>query len=204
MLAWTTGQILKALGGDFSAITNFWNANIFYPEPLTLAYSEHLFGQALQVLPVQALTGNILLSYNLLFISTFALSGFSVYMLVRDLTGRPLAAFVAGLAFAYAPYRLSQLSHLQVLSSYWMPLALVGFRRYFVRVAAGEPRTASPPRAGRRRCCRRPCRTCRAATTCCSSHRLPPRPVCTRWRAVACLADGSCGRNWPSPRSSSR
>ena len=141
VLAWTTGQILKALGGDLSAITNFWNANIFYPEPLTLAYSEHLFGQALQVLPVQALTGNILLSYNLLFISTFALSGFSVYMLVRDLTGRPLAAFVAGLAFAYAPYRLSQLSHLQVLSSYWMPLALVGFRRYFVRAVAGEPRT---------------------------------------------------------------
>jgi hypothetical protein len=116
-----------------------WNANIFYPEPLTLAYSEHLFGQALQVLPIQALTGNILLSYNLLFISTFALSGLAVYVLVRDLTDRPLAAFVAGLAFAYAPYRLGQISHLQVLSSYWMPFALVGFRRYFVRVTTHGP-----------------------------------------------------------------
>jgi hypothetical protein len=139
VLAWTTGQLLQALRGDLSALTNFWNANIFYPEPLTLAYSEHLFGQALQVLPIQAVTGNVLLSYNLLFISTFALSGFAVYVLVRDLTERPLAAFVAGLAFAYAPYRLGQISHLQVLSSYWMPLALVGFRRYFVRVAADGP-----------------------------------------------------------------
>jgi hypothetical protein len=139
VLAWTTGQMLLALRGDVSAITNFWNANIFYPEPLTLAYSEHLFGQALQVLPIQAVTGNILISYNLLFISTFALSGLAVYLLVRDLTDRPLAAFVAGLAFAYAPYRLGQVSHLQVLSSYWMPLALVGFRRYFVRVDSDAP-----------------------------------------------------------------
>src|SRR4029453_1735783 len=29
----------------------WWNANIFYPHPLSLAYSEHLLPQALQVLP---------------------------------------------------------------------------------------------------------------------------------------------------------
>jgi hypothetical protein len=33
---------------------------------------------------------------------------------------------------------MGQFSHLQVLSSYWMPLALLGFHRYFVRVQAGE------------------------------------------------------------------
>jgi hypothetical protein len=132
VLAWTSGQILRALRGDFSALANFWNGNIFYPEPLTLAFSEHLVAQSIQILPVYALTGNILLSYNLLFIATFALSGYAVYLLVRDLTGEPWAAFLAGLAFAYAPYRLGQFSHLQVLTSYWMPLVLVGLRRYFV------------------------------------------------------------------------
>jgi hypothetical protein len=30
---------------------------------------------------------------------------------------------------------MGQFSHIQILSSYWMPLALLGFRRYFVRVA---------------------------------------------------------------------
>ena len=57
---------------------------------------------------------------------------------------------MAGLAFAYAPYRLGQLSHIQVLSSYWMPLALVGFRRYFVRRSAGD-RARRLTRARRRR-----------------------------------------------------
>ena len=137
ILAWTSGQILKALQGDFSALTHFWNGNIFYPEPLTLAYSEHLVAQSLQILPVYAATGNILLSYNLLFIATFALSGYAAYLLVRDLTGEPWAAFLGGLAFAYAPYRLGQFSHLQVLTSYWMPLALFGLHRYF---ATGRPR----------------------------------------------------------------
>ena len=41
------------------------------------------------------------------------------------------AAFVGGLLFAFAPYRIPQSSHLQVLSSQWMPFALYGFRRYF-------------------------------------------------------------------------
>jgi hypothetical protein len=46
------------------------------------------------------------------------------------LTGRPLAALVAGLAFAFAPYRFEHLSHVQVLSAQWMPFVLYGFRRY--------------------------------------------------------------------------
>src|SRR5262245_43013730 len=142
IIAWTTGLGIQALRGDVSALASFWNGNIFHPEPLTLAYSEHLAGQAIQALPLQALTGNVLLSYNVLFISTFALSALAVYVLVRDMTNSPLAAFLAGLAFAYAPYRMGQLSHLQVLSSYWMPFALVGFRRYFVRIA-GNGTTAA-------------------------------------------------------------
>jgi len=140
VLAWTSGQLIQALGGDVSALLNYWNGNILHPEPLTLAYSEHMTAQAIQVLPIYAATGNILAAYNILFISTFALSGLAMYLLVRDLTDRPLAAFLAGLAFAYAPYRIGQLSHLQVLSSYWMPLALLGFHRYFTRVTTGADR----------------------------------------------------------------
>jgi hypothetical protein len=130
VLMWTAGQALRALGGDVGALGDYWNGNIFYPEPLTLAYSEHLTPQMLQMLPIYAAGGNVVLCYNLLFLSTFVVAGLGMYLLVRDLTGRPLAAFVAGLAFAFAPYRLGQFSHLQVLSTGWMPLALVGLRRY--------------------------------------------------------------------------
>jgi hypothetical protein len=132
VLMWTAGQVLAAFQGHPGALANFWNGNVFYPEPLTLAYSEHLTGQMLQILPVYAVTGNIILCYSLLFIASFALSGLAMYLLVRDLTNRPPAAFLAGLAFAYAPYRLGQFPHLQILTCYWMPLALFGFRRFFV------------------------------------------------------------------------
>ena len=131
ILQWGADHWLRFLGGDFGAFRGYFNANIFYPEPLTLAYSEHLTAQVLQILPVYALTGNIVLSYNLLFLSTFVLSGLGTFLLVRELTGSARAGFVAGLLYAFAPYRIGQFSHLQVMSSQWMPFALYGFRRYF-------------------------------------------------------------------------
>jgi hypothetical protein len=105
-----------------------WNANIFHPEPLALSFSEHLFGQAIQILPVYHITKNLILSYNLLFITSFALSGFFMYLLVRDITGSRMAAFLAGLIYAFVPFRIAQVAHIQSLSSQWMPLALWGFR----------------------------------------------------------------------------
>ena len=131
ILAWDADHLLRLFSGDFGALSGFWNANIFYPEPLTLAYSEHLFAQAVQILPVYALTGNIILCYNLLFLSTFVLSGLGMYLFVREVTGSPRAGFVAGLIYAFAPYRVPQFSHVQVISSHWMPFALYGIRRYF-------------------------------------------------------------------------
>ena len=115
----------------------WWNANIFYPHPLALAYSEHLLPQALAILPIYRLTANPILCYNLVFLSTFVLSGLGMFLLARELTGSGAGAFIAGLAFAFAPYRVASLPHLQVLSSMWMPFALYGVRRYF---AGGRPR----------------------------------------------------------------
>lgn len=132
VLLWTSGQFMRVLRGDLSALPHYWNANIFHPAPLTLAYSEHLTPQMLQSLPILAASNNVVLAYNVVLLATFALSGLGMYLLVRELTGRPLAAFLAGLACAFAPYRLDQYSHLEVLSSQWMPFALFGFRRFFV------------------------------------------------------------------------
>jgi len=111
--------------------SGWWSANIFAPHPLSLAYSEHFLPQALQVLPIYATTKNPILCYNVLFLSTFALSGLGMFLLGRELTGSPAAGLVAGLAFAFAPYRIASIPHLQVLSSAWMPFVLFGLRRHF-------------------------------------------------------------------------
>jgi hypothetical protein len=130
-LAWNCSQMLAVLGGDAGRLTTYFDANIFAPATHTLAYSEHFIGQSLQVLPVYALTGNAVLCYNLLYLSTFVLSGLGGFLFVRTITGSRAAGFTAGLLFAFAPYRFPQSSHLQVLSSQWMPFALYGFRCYF-------------------------------------------------------------------------
>ena len=129
ILGWGADHVPRLLTGAMSWQA-FWNANIFHPEPLALTFSEHLFGQTLQILPVYWLTGNVILCYNLLFISTFALSAFGTYLLVRDLTGNRMAAFVAGLVYGFLPYRIASVPHLQVMSSQWMPFALYGLNKF--------------------------------------------------------------------------
>lgn len=110
--------------------TAWWNAPQFYPAPDTMAFSEHLLGLTLFTTPVIQLTGNPLLAYNTAFFLSFVLSGLSAYFLVFTIARRHDCAFLAGLAFAFAPYRMAQLAHVQVLSSYWMPLALASLHRY--------------------------------------------------------------------------
>ena len=60
------------------------------------------------------------------------LSGLGMFLFVREMTGSARAGLVAGLIYAFAPYRVPQFSHLQVMSSQWMPFVLYGLRRYFV------------------------------------------------------------------------
>jgi hypothetical protein len=50
--------------------------------------------------------------------------------LVWRLTRNAPAAFLAGLAYAFAPYRASHLPHIQMLVAFWMPVALLGLHSY--------------------------------------------------------------------------
>ena len=132
ILAWDAEAFVAMASGTMS-FAEFWNGNIFHPAPLTLTFSEHLIPQALQGLPFYMATGNIVLAYNVVFLATFALSGLGMFLFVRELTGSARVGFVAGLFFAFVPYRWGQFPHVQTLSSQWMPFALYGLRRYFDR-----------------------------------------------------------------------
>lgn len=131
VMGWVNDSVLALARGDGTRFLALWNAPIFYPVPLALAFSEHFIPQALMVLPLHAVTGNVVLCYNVAVLATFVLSGVGMFLLARELTGSTAAALLAGAAFGFAPYRVDQLSHMQILSSQWMPLALFGLRRYF-------------------------------------------------------------------------
>jgi len=109
---------------------HWWNAPIFFPSVGAFAFSEHLLGLAPLSAPVIALTGNALLGYNAALFASYVFSALGAYFLAYTLTRRHDAAFVAGLAFAFAPYRLAQLPHIQVLCAYWTPVCLAALHRY--------------------------------------------------------------------------
>ena len=126
VMAWVAQHLTRALSGDVGALASMWDAPIFAPEANTLAYSDHFIGPALQALPIYWLTGNPLLAYNLIWLSTFVLSGLGAYLLVRELTGSRLGGLVAGALFAVNDFRTASLAHVQTLSAHWVPCALVG------------------------------------------------------------------------------
>lgn len=109
---------------------SWWSAPIFHPMANAMALSEILLGLLPISWVVQTLTGNALAAYNVVFLLSFPLCGLAAYALALEVTGRRDAALIAGVAFACAPYRMAQLSHLQMLSYYWTPLALLGLHRY--------------------------------------------------------------------------
>lgn len=108
----------------------WWQFPGFYPAADTLAFSEHFLGVSVVANPIAWITGDPLTTYNLLVLLTFPLCAIGMYALVAELTGSVAAAFIAGLAYGFAPYRLSQLPHLQMLVSFWAPFALLGLHRY--------------------------------------------------------------------------
>jgi hypothetical protein len=111
---------------------HLFNSNAFYPHPLSLAFSDSLLGYG----PAAFFgSGTIaaLVRYNLLFLFAWSLCFLSAYLLSRELRLGRLGAAAAGLAYAYAPYRVTEAGHLHVISSGGFVLALFmllrGYRR---------------------------------------------------------------------------
>ena len=130
-IGWVSGTLTDGLTQP-SALGRLWDANIFFPERQTLAFSEHFIGQALIALPFYWASGNLLLTYNVAFLSSFLLTGLGTFLLSRALIASVAGSLVAAVIATFNEYRLVwELSHLHVLSIYWLPFALLGLHRYF-------------------------------------------------------------------------
>jgi hypothetical protein len=111
---------------------HLFDSNAFYPHPLSLAFSDSLLGYGPAAFFGSG-TVAALVRYNLLFLGAWSLCFIGAYMLARELGLARLGAAAAGLAFAYAPYRVTEAGHLHVISSGGFVLALFlllrGYRR---------------------------------------------------------------------------
>ena len=111
---------------------DYWQSNMYWPLENSLAFSDALVGYAPFGMIGEGFEAAIA-RYDLLFLFAYALAFIGTYLLARELgLARPAAA-VAGVAYAYAPWRLEQAGHMHVISSGGIPLSLFllvrGYRR---------------------------------------------------------------------------
>jgi hypothetical protein len=124
---WRMGWFFHQLGGDPRPL---FDANIFYPEPLTLTYSDSMLLPSLTGAPLLAAGLHPVVAYNVLFLSAFALSALTTYLLIVRITGSARAGFIGGLMYGFYPYRFEHYSHLELQMTYWMPLGLLALHRF--------------------------------------------------------------------------
>lgn len=125
-LAWDTHAFLA------QPLTIF-DANIYYPFPNTLAYSENLIGSAFFAAPIIWLTGNPVLALNLTALLTCVLSGTGAYLLARRLHLSIAAAFLCGLIFAFSAPRFIRIGQMHMTAVQWIPFALAFLHTYLER-----------------------------------------------------------------------
>ncbi len=111
---------------------HLFDSNAFYPHPLSLAFSDSLLGYGPAAFFGSG-TVAALVRYNLIFLFIWSLCFVGGYLLARELGLRKAGAGAAAAAFAYAPYRVTEAGHFQVISSGGIALALFlllrGYRR---------------------------------------------------------------------------
>jgi len=103
---------------------HLFDANIFYPETRTLAYSESLITQSIFAAPILWLGGSAVLAYSLVLISGFALNGWTMSLVVQRWTGDWIAGLLSGILFAFNAHTLTRLPHMQAQHVEFFPLAL--------------------------------------------------------------------------------
>src|SRR5205085_2354885 len=92
---------------------HLYDANIFYPERNTLAYSDPLIVQGLLGAPLLWAGASPVLVYNLVLIAGFALTGWATCLLLTRWTGSVSAGILAGSLVAFSAFTLTRLPQIQ-------------------------------------------------------------------------------------------
>jgi len=153
---WNLWWVSKSLTGLHNP---YQSSFIYWPDGVSLLFHTlHPFNGLLAVVLLPLF--GVIVTYNLIVVISFVLTGYAVYMLAHYLlqmikqTAQPssptlqvMVAFVAGAAFSFAPFHLSQMRGImQWVSMEWLPFYLY----FLLRALPPLPGPASsPPSQGR-------------------------------------------------------
>ncbi len=139
--AWGFFSTIPGYGqDDFQFYWNFWwvqraifeegthplfTKMLFHPEGASLVFHTlSLYNTLILGIPFQWWMG-ITGTFNLAFLSAFALTGYWTFRLILRVTNDPVSSFVGGLITAFSPYHFAHVQHLNLISLQFMPLYIL-------------------------------------------------------------------------------
>ena len=112
---------------------HLYDGNVFHPTPRTLTLSEPLIVPGLMGAPLLWLGASPVLTYNVLILLGFVLTGLAMYVLVLRWTGDPWSGVLAGALLAFNAHTMTRLPHMQAIHAQWLPLAVLALDRLLER-----------------------------------------------------------------------
>lgn len=112
-----------------------WNAG--FPLHDSLAVTENLIGWQLFYTPLRFVGGPVA-AYNLSIVISFVLSGLGALLLARRLGADRCGAVLAGFIFAFAPFHLNHVIHIQTMAVFYCPFVLYFLDRYLSKASPGS------------------------------------------------------------------
>jgi hypothetical protein len=123
---WNIAWVARTAAADPARL---FDANIFAPHKTTLAYSEANVLPGLLGMPAWWLTRNPWLTLNSVLLAAFASAFVCAYLFLLHLSGSRAAAATGAIVYAFCPYVMSHLSHIQLLFTGGIPLSLLMLHR---------------------------------------------------------------------------
>lgn len=105
-----------------------WTAG--FPVHDSLATTENLIGWQIFYTPLRLASCGPVAAYNLLLVISFVLSGLGGAILARRLGADRLGAVIAGFVFAFVPFHLNHVIHIQTMAVCYCPFALFFLDRF--------------------------------------------------------------------------
>jgi hypothetical protein len=125
-LAWMKHSLLS--------LSNPFHTNVLnYPQGSDLYLDTFVPVNGVLALPLELITGNLLLSWNILALLFFALSGTGAYAVCYHVTKERWAALFGGFLFAFSPTVMMQFnaSHFNISATWPIPFFILCLLRFF-------------------------------------------------------------------------
>src|SRR5688572_4387064 len=108
MVAWNVRQLARDPA-------HLFDANILYPSPRSLTFTDHRLLPSIAVAPVLVLSGNPILAYNVAIGLVCILAAMGARRLAGVLGLDPLAAWAAGALYGFHTYQINEAPRLHII-----------------------------------------------------------------------------------------